>query len=121
MRRREVQSAVGARQRSSLRASRLDVAAVPKTEEQMGFETIRTDGFAMTKVSVERFPLARILSAIILFGLTLNWSACGWAQGPENTLVVVNRDSPSSMEIANHYIALRKIPVTNVLLSLIHI
>ena len=115
MRRREVQSAVGARQRSSLRASRLDVAAVPKTEEQMGFETIRTDGFAMTKVSVERFPLARILSAIILFGLTLNWSACGWAQGPENTLVVVNRDSPSSMEIANHYIALRKIPVTNVL------
>jgi uncharacterized protein (TIGR03790 family) len=35
--------------------------------------------------------------------------------GPENVLLVVNRKSISSLTIANHYIALRKIPLGNVL------
>ena len=37
------------------------------------------------------------------------------AQGPENTLVVVNEESPDSLAVANHYIHLRKIPPCNVL------
>ena len=36
------------------------------------------------------------------------------AQGPENTLVVVNADSPDSLAVANHYVQLRSIPSTNV-------
>ena len=35
--------------------------------------------------------------------------------GPENVLLVVNRDSPASMTIANRYIQLRRIPPGNVL------
>ncbi|HUT11265.1 MAG TPA: TIGR03790 family protein [Thermoguttaceae bacterium] len=35
--------------------------------------------------------------------------------GPENVFLVVNRDSPGSMTIANHYIRLRDIPACNVL------
>ena len=37
-----------------------------------------------------------------------------FAQGPENTLVVVNAESLDSLAIANHYIQLRDIPATNV-------
>ena len=36
------------------------------------------------------------------------------AQGPENTLVVVNADSQDSMAVANRYIDLRNIPAANV-------
>lgn len=36
------------------------------------------------------------------------------AQGPENTIVVVNEESPDSLAIANLYISLRNIPATNV-------
>ncbi len=35
--------------------------------------------------------------------------------GPENVLLVVNRNSPASRTIANHYMALRQIPPGNVL------
>ena len=35
--------------------------------------------------------------------------------GPENVLLLVNANSDSSKTIANHYIALRKIPATNVM------
>ena len=35
--------------------------------------------------------------------------------GPENFMLVVNSASPSSLTIANHYIALRKIPSSNVM------
>ena len=36
------------------------------------------------------------------------------AQGPENTLVIVNADSPDSLAVANQYVELRSIPRTNV-------
>ena len=36
------------------------------------------------------------------------------AGGPENVLLVVNADSPSSKMIANYYVSMRKIPSTNV-------
>ena len=35
--------------------------------------------------------------------------------GPENVLLVVNRNSPTSLTIANHYVRLRQIPAGNVL------
>ena len=42
--------------------------------------------------------------------------AAAWAGGgPENVLLVVNRNSAASMTIANHYIELRQIPPGNVL------
>ena len=37
------------------------------------------------------------------------------AGGPENAIIVVNEESDSSKLIANHYIALRKIPAVNVI------
>ena len=40
---------------------------------------------------------------------------CTAAGGPENVLLVVNRNSADSLTVANHYIALRKIPAENVL------
>ena len=50
--------------------------------------------------------------AFLIVGLFLISSAR--AQGPENTLVVVNADSPDSLAIANRYVQLRNIPAVNV-------
>ena len=44
----------------------------------------------------------------------LCFTALATAQGPENTLVVVNADSQDSMAVANRYIDLRSIPAANV-------
>ena len=54
--------------------------------------------------------IARIVSVVLLF------LVCGVlnAQGPENTLVVVNEESQDSLAVANLYIDLRDIPATNV-------
>ena len=55
--------------------------------------------------------------SIFWLALSLCWISFGStaiAGGPESALVVVNADSASSKMIANHYIALRKIPSTNV-------
>ncbi len=42
-------------------------------------------------------------------------ASCAYAGGgPENVLLVVNSNSLNSKTIANHYIALRKIPPTNI-------
>ena len=48
-----------------------------------------------------------VIGTVILPGAT-------FGQGPENTLVVVNAESPDSLAIANHYIDLRNIPAPNV-------
>ncbi len=53
----------------------------------------------------------------ILIWMLLSLFACCEAfagGGPENVLVVVNADSPSSTMIANYYVSLRKIPARNV-------
>ena len=57
---------------------------------------------------------ATVLAAVL-------WLACSTAcpsqlqaQGPENTIVVINEQSPDSLAIANLYISLRNIPPTNV-------
>ena len=51
-------------------------------------------------------------TALLMAGLFSISSA--QAQGPENTLVVVNADSPDSLAIASRYVQLRKIPTINV-------
>jgi len=57
-------------------------------------------------------PLATIVAAAVLFlGLSAAWAG----GGPENVLLVVNRDSAASRTIANHYQHWRKIPPRNVL------
>ena len=53
-------------------------------------------------------------AASFLLGFLLFASAVD-AGGPENLLLVVNANSPSSLLLANHYISLRKIPERNVI------
>ena len=50
----------------------------------------------------------------IVFGFLFQASFALAGGGPENVIVVVNDESPSSKLIANHYIALRQIPDRNV-------
>jgi len=50
---------------------------------------------------------------VLLAGATLPASRL-LAQGPENTLVVINADSQQSMAVANRFIDLRSIPAANV-------
>ena len=55
--------------------------------------------------------------SIFWLALSLCWICLGstvTAGGPESVLLVVNADSASSKMIANYYIAMRKIPATNV-------
>jgi uncharacterized protein (TIGR03790 family) len=56
--------------------------------------------------------LVQYLVCVVLAVSTL--SSTGVAGGPENLLLVVNSESPSSLMIANHYIDLRGIPERNV-------
>lgn len=61
--------------------------------------------------------MARRLTRLRFFALLLFVAAAGSAVaggGPENVLVLVNSNSIDSKTVANHYIALRKIPSTNV-------
>ncbi|MFQ5845057.1 MAG: tetratricopeptide repeat protein, partial [Planctomycetota bacterium] len=53
----------------------------------------------------------RAAVALLLLGPLLPAARAGG--GPETTLVIVNADSPVSRRVANEYIALRKIPATN--------
>ena len=51
---------------------------------------------------------------VLILCLTFFGGSSAVAGGPENVLLVVNADSASSKMIANNYIALRKIPSSNV-------
>jgi hypothetical protein len=54
----------------------------------------------------------------VFVGLAISFAAAGRASaigGPENVLLVINRQSPDSLCIANHYAALRHIPPNNLL------
>jgi uncharacterized protein (TIGR03790 family) len=55
-----------------------------------------------------------VIASLALAVLLLMRSSAAAGGGPENVLVVVNENSESSLSIANHYIALRRIPATNV-------
>ena len=71
------------------------------------------------KMRVSNFAAsASFLSKIVLLALIVGCVALlpstGRAQGPENTLVVVNAESSDSLAIANRYIQLRDIPASNV-------
>ena len=54
------------------------------------------------------------LASSLLLGFLLLTNAV-YAGGPENLLLVVNANSPSSLLLANHYISLRNIPERNVI------
>ncbi len=60
--------------------------------------------------------LAFVIALAILIGQAIFFQpgAARAGGGPENVLLVVNEDSPSSKLIANHYISLRQIPDRNV-------
>lgn len=71
--------------------------------------------------------LLKLLWSMMLFGLrrciyagmllVLNWFACfSWAGGSSlNTLVVINQNSPNSVELGNYYCERRQVPPENVL------
>ena len=63
-------------------------------------------------VSMVYSKIVRLASVSVLGFLFLSSSV--FAGGPENLLLVVNANSPSSLLMANHYIELRKIPERNV-------
>jgi len=55
-----------------------------------------------------------LVSLAIACSLILNTSVSEAGGGPENVFLLVNSTSQDSLTVANHYIALRKIPATNV-------
>ena len=62
------------------------------------------------------FSLPKLVSLLtLILGSVALLPSTGQAQGPENTLVVVNAESSHSLAIANRYIKLRDIPATNVI------
>ena len=66
-----------------------------------------------------RVPSLRGAAALRLFLCVLGLlcvlaSPCFAGGGPETVLLVVNADSPASLQVANHYVALRDIPRTHV-------
>ena len=76
--------------------------------------------FVGTSESTTPFAGSLLLKLVCLFAfsvvisdIALSPATC-FAQGPENTLVVVNADSPDSLAVANCYINQRDIPATNV-------
>ena len=63
-----------------------------------------------------RSPAAMAVWVVVALVCTLaSRSVAHAGGGPENAVVVVNADSPSSKLIANHYVAMRKIPDRNVI------
>lgn len=54
-------------------------------------------------------------AAVAAIPLVLFGAAAHAGGGPENVFLLINRKSPESLEVANHYINLRKVPPQNVL------
>jgi len=72
------------------------------------------------QTALTRFSLALASPWFAILLLAVIWlgvfpSECFAGGGPENVVVVVNDDSPSSKLIANHYVRSRKIPNRNVI------
>lgn len=58
----------------------------------------------------------RIVAAMGCFALFCVGATARAGIGPENLIVVVNADSPESRTVANHYVELRKVPSSNVIM-----
>lgn len=79
-----------------------------------------SDRFATSDASLPGRSIPRFMTRLawatflmlVVFASTVPRSV---AQGPENTLLVVNQDEPSSLLLANHYQHMRNIPAQNVL------
>src|SRR5687767_4855016 len=56
--------------------------------------------------------LVRFTAILAIMAVTC---VCGWAQSPENVLVVINAASPASVEIGSYYAQKRQIPAQNVI------
>ena len=68
----------------------------------------------MDRICPTRFrPSPLLMVAVCLLSEPAATAIAGG--GPENVLLVVNRSSPASLTIANHYVRLRQIPAGNVL------
>lgn len=67
---------------------------------------------AYTTRSAAHRLIGRLFLAICGALFVANFAQAGG--GPENILVVVNANGPSSMQVANHYLAMRRIPPENV-------
>ena len=76
---------------------------------------MRTSNLRSSKLPAFTRTLSKLVSvlALIIGSITL-LSAAALAQGPENTIVVINAESSDSLAVANHFIHLRDIPASNV-------
>ncbi len=72
-----------------------------------------TLGVPLPKGEVRKHSRSGVVAVLLLILLPAVRAVAGG--GPENVLLVVNRSSPDSLCIANHYIRLRRIPAGNVL------
>ena len=70
---------------------------------------------SMKQVPVrDRLVMGALATVVAFAAVALKVAPARAGGGPENYFLVVNSRSPSSLTIANHYIALRQIPATNV-------
>ncbi len=67
--------------------------------------------FSPASTHLGRFQFKHLFAVALLFFI----AGPLWAGGPENVVLVVNADSPSSLLLANHYQALRNIPANRVI------
>jgi len=58
--------------------------------------------------------LTRLLQSLLALSIAASVSSVWAGGGPENVLLLVNSNSLSSKTIANHYIALRNVPASNI-------
>jgi hypothetical protein len=59
-------------------------------------------------------PIARVLGLLMLALGFLPWSSA-LAQGPHEIVLIINRNSAASLEIAHHYAQLRRVPPSNLI------
>ena len=78
----------------------------------MHLVTFAINVFASWRRSTDLPRFIGLAMAIPLVSVDIERADCGG--GPENVLLLVNSNSMSSRTIANHYIALRQIPSSNV-------
>jgi hypothetical protein len=84
----------------------------PKTFASKIPESAKPQPMSHSRTTRFQLPLGLMMAVCLVGGLPAAVLAGG---GPENVLLVVNRKSPTSLTIANHYIRLRHIPAGNVL------
>ena len=96
-------------------AERFDVTNCQPTTDHADFtDCILLRSSTVSVISLSRYRSVRRVMCFFYCCLVVLTGSALAGGGPENVLLVVNANSDSSKQIANHYIELRKIPPANV-------